>query len=263
MAYRNVAYVEVNSNQLSNVGCYLLADGKPFFDIACIFAANIDVDEHGNPMLWLNPQVSALLNTTDQVKQLQGRGIAVLLSVLNNHKAAGWSCFTDPAVAQQFAGQLASCVAHFGLDGIDIDDEYADCAPNDTSLAMVTYELREAMPDKVISKALWSDSEYFAAKWQGHTLAQSLTYGWEMTYGDTDYEGRLQPYVEAGMPLDTLSLGVDTGGSDGPTAASYVTQNGVGGLMVFNVTNACEAYLAPVAEVMYGQGIVVPSGCLS
>jgi chitinase len=33
------------------------------------------------------------------------------------------SCFTDQPTAQNFAQQLANCVAQYGLDGIDIDFE--------------------------------------------------------------------------------------------------------------------------------------------
>jgi hypothetical protein len=264
-SFRNVAYFDTRADETTfkDVACYRLADGQPFFDIACVFAANINAAAPGVPQLWFNDSVTALL-ASGQIQELQAAGISVLLTVLNNHQDAGWSCITEQSVAQSFAAELAACVTKYGLDGIDIDDEYDACgAYNETSLAMVTYEMRQAMPGAIISKALFDDDQYFQASWEGHTLAQNLTYGWEMSYGQADYGQRLQPYVGYGMPLGTLGLGVSTDGSDGPDAASYVTKNGVGGLMVFGVTSGSAGYLDPVAQAMYGQGIVVPPGCMS
>ena len=40
----SVAYIEVNTNSLLNAGRYTLDDGSPAFDIAVIFAANINYD---------------------------------------------------------------------------------------------------------------------------------------------------------------------------------------------------------------------------
>ena len=39
----NMAYVEVNSNPLQNMGCYIRSDNnKPYIDMVAIFAANIN-----------------------------------------------------------------------------------------------------------------------------------------------------------------------------------------------------------------------------
>ena len=200
----NVAYVDVNRNNFANVGCYTLPDGTQLFDIACIFAANIN-DDNGRPVLYFNPQVSAVLNESDDVKNLQALGIKVLLTVLGNHQNAGWSCFSDQATAADFANQLAECVEHYGLDGIDIDDEYSACETNDTSLIMVTYEMRQAMPNKILSKALFDDIDYFQSSWHNVVLAETLTNGWEMSYGDPDGAGRLAP----GLPPLRLTRRVD------------------------------------------------------
>lgn len=259
----NVAYVEVNSNDFANVGCYTLPDGTQLFDIACIFAANIN-DDNGRAVLSCNPQVSAVLKSGD-VNNLQSLGIKVLLTVLGNHQNAGWSCFTDQADAADFANQLAECVAQYGLDGIDIDDEYSACEPNDTSLIMVSYEMRQAMPGKIVSKALFDDIEYFQSSWNDMTLAETLTTGWEMSYGNPDGEERLKPYIKAGMNENNLALGVGQGytrPSDVTKLTKYAQKAGVGGMMVYNVTNDSEDFLSYVSQVESGDPTIAKPGCL-
>lgn len=263
----NTAYVGVNSNNFANAGCYTLQDGRQFFDVACIFAANINADPNtGRPILYFNPQVSNVLNNTNDVATLQGLGITVLLTVLGNWENAGWSCFTDQATADDFAAQLAACVQKYGLDGIDIDDEYSQCATNNTSLIMVTAAMQKAMPGKIISKALFDDSQYFNATWNGLKLADTLTYGWEMTYGDPDGKGRLAPYVQAGMAQQQLAPGVWASATSPSTVqdlTQYIKSNNFGGMMVFDVTSDSADYLSNISGVLYNEPTGAKPNCLS
>ena len=125
----------------ANAGCFALnTSGAPFLDFAILAAANINYDQTSQQaVLGLNPQMSYTLNNTGTVKSLQAQGIKVLLCVLNNWQNAGWSCFWDQPSAQAFAAQLATCVDTYGLDGIDIDDEYDSCTSpgNPVSIIMV------------------------------------------------------------------------------------------------------------------------------
>ena len=262
--YFSTGYVEVNSNAFSNAGCYVLQDGRQFFDFACIFAANLNWDSvNQRSELRFNPQVSHLLNETDQVKQLQAKGISVLLSVLNNHDRAGWSCFTSASDAEQFAQQLASCVEFYGFAGIDIDDEWSDGTPNLTSLAMVTSFMRDAMPDKVISKALWQDSRYFQEAWNGRRLADNLSYGWEMSYGG-DPQSRLKPYLEAGMSPKQLALGVQLPyAGDVQAIAEYTVRNGLGGFMAYDVDTRSAQALSTASQTLYGEPAQAQPNCLA
>lgn len=255
-------YVGVNSNSFANAGCYTLQDGRQFFDIACIFAANINAGSAGDAALYFNPQVAATLES-GAVQTLQDLGITVLLTVLGNHENAGWSCFTQQSVAQNFVDQLAAAVQKYGLDGIDIDDEYSNCQTNLTSLAMVTTLMQQTMPGKIISKALFQDIQYFGPTWEGNTLANTLTYGWEMTYGYPNYGARLQPYVDKGMGKNQLAIGVSTDDCDGGPAASFIKSNGYGGVMVFNVTNDSTSCLSQISNALYDEDTVAKPGCLS
>lgn len=120
----SIAYVEVNSNDLANVGRYALEDGSPTFDVAIIFAANINYDGE-NAYLHLNEQVQATLDdAATQIRPLQEKGIKVTLSLLGNHQAAGFANFPSQAAAEAFADQVADVVETYDLDGVDIDDEW-------------------------------------------------------------------------------------------------------------------------------------------
>ena len=98
----SIAYVEVNSNSMLNVGKYTLASGGGnVFDIAVIFAANINYNTStDSAYLYYNPQVQSVLsNVATQVRPLQAKGIKVELSILGNHEGAGFANFPSQAAA--------------------------------------------------------------------------------------------------------------------------------------------------------------------
>jgi hypothetical protein len=96
------AYVEVNSNNFVNPGCYTYGtSAAQLFGVSVIFAANIN-SVNGTPTLYFNPQVQETLNS-GKVAYLKSLGIKVVLDVLGNHQNAGWGCFTTYAQADAFA----------------------------------------------------------------------------------------------------------------------------------------------------------------
>ncbi len=166
-----IAYINPdNTFGLRNVADYTLADGSPAIDVACIFAGNYASADlpylranNNNPPTTkpFNDNIQAVLDD-GSVQYLQSKGITVLMSLLNGHAEVGWSQFTSQQDAQNFAEYLKSDVVdRYGLDGIDIDDEYSAGVPNNSSLIMVTSIMKTLMPDKIISKALFSDIQYF------------------------------------------------------------------------------------------------------
>jgi hypothetical protein len=256
------AYVEVNSNSFKNPGCYTYGSpAKQLFGFAVIFAANINYTS-GQPTLYFNPQVQSTLNSGN-VAYLQSLGIKVLLDVLGNHQNAGWGCFTTYAAADAFAVQCANAVTQYGLDGIDIDDEYSTCTTNTNSLVLAVSALRSRLgTTKYITKALFNDIQYFSAVYNGKKAGDILDYGWEMTYGNTNYSGRLQPYVNAGMAKSKLNIGVDVNGSDQTAASTFVRNNAYAGVMVYNVANNSQTNLSKVSNALYGKATSVKANCL-
>lgn len=266
----SVAYIgNDNMTTLETAGCYTTADGDPAIDVVAIFAANID-QKLPNGYVPLAPNVTVPNNgsiacgspnmlkllESSAIHKLQDKGITVLLTFLNNHDAAGWSEFLTESDAARFVEQLQSVVTTYGLDGIDIDDEYTAGSPVKTSLAMVTSMMRTAMPDKIISKALFDDAPYFGVSYNGSTLEQSLTYGWEMSYGESP-KLRLPPYVDAGMAKESLSLGFWSGqkSSNATADVEWVKKNGYAGVMAYAVEDAQDqALLGSLVDAWDGPG---------
>ena len=257
------AYVEVNSNSFHNPGCFTYGSpAKQVFSFAVIFAANINVDANGNAVLYYNPQVQSTL-TSGNIAYLQSLGIKVLLTVLGNHENAGWGCFTTYAMADSFAVQCAKAVTQYGLNGIDIDDEYSTCTTNTSSLVLAVSALRaELGTSKYITKALFDDTQYFSATYNGKKAGDILDYGWEMTYGNTNYSGRLQPYLNAGMPKSKLAIGVDIGGTDETTAAQFIKNNGYAAVMTYNISTTSQTNLTKVTNALFGKATTVTANCL-
>ena len=261
----NMGYVEVNSNSLANVGCYVRSDtNKPLFQMAAIFAANINGKNPNEPEVYFNPQVDSLLNHSDQVAKLQKQGIKVLLSILGNHQNAGWACMTDAAAIQQFANQMVNIINKYHLDGIDIDDEYSTCSPNSTSMIKIARALKAnpGFKGKLLTKVLFNDYSYFIATDEGQQLADFIDYGWEMTYWSSNFNRRLGPYLQYGMLKNNLGLGVDSANVLPGPAAKFVLQNGYKGMMVYGITNNVQDYLTPLAQVEYGGKVNILPNCL-
>jgi hypothetical protein len=276
----NVAYLDSRIVPLRYAGALRLKqDRRPFFDIVCLFAAVM----HGGQddvHVALGDYVGRTLDNTDDVRALQSLGITVLLTVLPDHGPAGWSNFTSEKGASAFADKLLAVARQYGLDGIDIDDEYSKPpSPVDpNSLIMVARRLRQQGGDLILSKALFEDESVFQRKWKEQTLAQQLTYGWEMSYPSTSGLARLTPYTEeppeAGMRMKPHQLGLGVLNSDRNSTppdkvepqTRAIKNNDYGGMMVDAVEDFVRAppFETIISNVFYGQDVkTMLPGCWS
>ncbi len=136
---RFVAIVEAAENDIRNAGNYMLyPDGtdspqtkRPLFDMVVLFSANMNFNEYtSSPELYFNDNIRRVLDNRDIfITPLQDKGIKVLLSVMPNHQAIGFSNMDisgDRKMITDFAKEVYDAVQEYGLDGVMFDDEYAD-----------------------------------------------------------------------------------------------------------------------------------------
>ena len=253
----SVAYVEVNNNPITNVGRYTLADGSNTFDIAIIFAANINYNGT-SAVLFNNQQVQALLDDAEnQIRPLQAKGIKVLLSILGNHQGAGVSNFASQAAAAVFAGQVRDALDQYGLDGVDLDDEYADYGtngtpqPNDQSIGWLISALRSDLGDKFVTFYNFGPASGSLSS-SSATIGSQLNFAWNAIY-DT-YSAPDVP----GLGNSALSpAAVDiprTPSSDAASFAQRTVSDGYGAFMTYDLGGGDNsAYISAFTQALYGQ----------
>ena len=254
----SVAYVEVNSNDVANVGRYALEDGSPVFDVAIIFAANINYDGT-NAYLHLNEQVQATLDdAATQIRPLQEKGIKVTLSLLGNHQAAGFANFPSQSAAEAFADQVADVVETYDLDGVDIDDEWVAYGTGSTppanpdSAVWFVDALGEKLPDDSLI-TLYDIGETAESLQQAPAATLDvLDYIWNPYYGQ--FNPPQFPTVDrsrlgaAAVDLNQtpVSLAADL--------AARTVSEGFGVFVTYDLrAGDHSAYLSAVTRELYGQ----------
>ncbi|GAA2031690.1 endo-beta-N-acetylglucosaminidase family protein [Catenulispora yoronensis] len=256
----SVAYIEVNSNSMVNVGKYTLAgSGANVFDIGVIFAANINYNG-SQAYLSFNPQVQSVLdNAATQIRPLQAKGIKVELSILGNHQGAGFANFTSKAAATAFAKQLSDAVTKYGLDGIDFDDEYADYGvngtpqPNASSFVYLIQALRGYMPNKLITLYDIGPSAS-RLSYRGVNVTSMFNYAWNPWYGSFDVPSINLPAGHLGPAA--IDFG-STSAADAAGMAQQTISGGYGVYLTYNLTSTdIHSYISSFTNVLYGANAV-------
>jgi hypothetical protein len=256
----SVVYVEVNDNDLSNVGHYTLADGSPAFDVAAIFAANIDYDGT-KAQLFFNDRVQQTLDErTTQIRPLQKMGTKVVLSILGNHQGAGIANFPTQAAAQDFADQVAAAVHKYHLDGVDLDDEYSDYGvngtpqPNQQSAGWLISALRAKLPNKIISLYDIGPAGSAVASTDPAVNAK-LSYAWNPWYGS--YSAPAVPGLDKRFISPAAVNLQSTPASLAASFAQRTISDGYGVFMTYDLRAGDEsAYLSQFTVPLYGQAAV-------
>uniref|UniRef100_A0AAU2UW44 Endo-beta-N-acetylglucosaminidase family protein n=1 Tax=Streptomyces sp. NBC_00003 TaxID=2903608 RepID=A0AAU2UW44_9ACTN len=258
----SVAYIEVNSNSMLNAGKYKLANGGGnVFDVAVIFAANINYDTtKKSAYLYFNDNVRRVLdNVQSQIRPLQAKGIKVMLSVLGNHQGAGFANFPSKAAATAFAKQLSDAVGKYGLDGIDFDDEYAEYGnngtgqPNNSSFVYLVSALRDNMPGKLIS--LYNIGPAASRlSYGGVNISSKFNYAWNPYYGTWGVPG-------IALPKSALSpAAIDVTATPASTAADLAKRTvgeGYGVYLTYNLDGSDRhTYISSFTRQLYGSDAV-------
>lgn len=250
-----------------NAGSYTLAEsGAQLFDIAIIFASNINYDAaQQKAVLHHNENVTAVLNKREQViKPLQDKGMKVLLSILGNHQGVGFANFTSRSAARDFAQQLVNAVETYQLDGIDFDDEYAKYGENgqppanDSSFVILVEELRTLMPDKIIS--LYNIGPAVSnTEWQGKKVGDYVNYSWQAYYGNYG-----APNIAGLTNKDNLgpaAVWINQQPSSPSSAANLAQRtidDGYGIFLYYDLPQSnSSSYLSAISNILYGEQTVM------
>ena len=278
---KGVCYVTVNNYPMINIGDYTLQDGTPLFDVAIIFAANINYDTNTQKaVLGFNAQCQNILdNAATQIVPLQKKGIKVLLNVLGNHTQAGISNFADQASAKAFAQQLSDAVKKYNLDGIDFDDEWVNYGQkynpkkhqiaipksNDYSFPYLVQACRELMPDKILSLYYFGPASGYLT-YKKINVGTLLDYTWNATYSSWGPPS-IPPMPKSNIsgaaicinPHDTYTP--ITSQSEAEYLAHQTMNDDYGLYLYYNLPNDdMSSYLSNISQILYGQNVVYKGG---
>ncbi|MFI7416347.1 endo-beta-N-acetylglucosaminidase H [Nonomuraea sp. NPDC049684] len=256
----SVVYIEVNSESMTNVTKYTLArGGAQVFDIAVIFAANINYDGT-KAYLHCNENVQRVLdNVATEVRPLQQKGVKVLLSILGNHQGAGFANFPSQQAADAFAQELADVVTTYGLDGIDFDDEYAEYGnngtgqPNAYSFVYLVKALRQKLPNKLITLYDIGPAAD-RLSYNGVSINNTFDYAWNPWYGTWSVPNG--PTSKSRLSPAAVSF-TGTGSSTAASLARRTVNEGYGVFLTYNLTSANTAsYISAFTNKLYGSSAV-------
>ena len=258
---KTLAFVEVNHNNLTNVGRYALKDGLPAFDVATIFAANIRKDGKGAAYLQKNKHVQAVLRDVEHnVRPLQKKGIKVPLSILGGGEGVGLANFQSQSAATAFAKGVANDVRKHGLDGVDLDDEYAEYGQHGgpplrpKSMGWFISALRSELgTGKLIS--------FYAI---GHAYNQLQKFrpsiDRKVSFSLNPYYGSYRAPTMPGLGKKQLAAAaIDFTRTPQDDAASFAERtvlDGYGYYITYNLRGGDHsAYLSAITEVLYGSAV--------
>lgn len=267
--FTSICYIEVNDNNILNVGSYTLKNsGKPFFDIATIFASNINYDAaNKRPVLYFNPNVQHILTNKDKyIKPLQDKGIKVVLSVLGNHQGIGFANLTSANIVD-FAAQCKKAVDDYGLDGIDFDDEWSEYgkvaglpSPTSASYGRLLIELRRIMPNKLITLYDLGYSSGFGSQIDGIDIGTVIDHAYYPYYGG--YSGNSIKGLNA-KKWGPAPIGLHQGWN-GPTPSdptsniNRMIKDGYGVNLCYDMrAQNYSTYLSKISTLIYGEETVL------
>lgn len=248
-AVKTVVFFELgDANPLNALEYRMAQSGALFFDNVVLFAGNINYSALEDRVYFSrNKEVQYILdNAEDYIRPLQRAGIKVLMGVLGNHDDSGISQLSD-RTAKEFAGELASYIYTYGLDGVCYDDEYSNAQPDlsnphfvqpsSAAASRLLYETKKAMPDKL-------QMIYYSGYMTSYMPAvEGIEPGYYVDFAVDDYRaGSAEPM--SGMTIAQCSgasielskqQGSAEAGDDTEATARRCKEEGYGYYMFFNL----------------------------
>ena len=218
-AVQTVLYFEVNdTNPLNNLSFTLKNSKKLLIDALIMFSGNMMYNrETGQVTMKYNGNVQALLDKYDHyLKPLQDRGMKVLMGIMPDHDGSGL-CNLAPETCRDFALEIKAMCDAYNLDGIFLDEEYADYSiydlyltvpgfvrPAASACSRLAYEVHKLQPEKDIMIYAYSTIYSLPAIYVDGRTVQSGEY---VTYAVRDYgiAGDMS-YSFPGLPKSNMGL---------------------------------------------------------
>jgi hypothetical protein len=222
---------------ISEYARYKLPNGTPQTNVVFLFNATFT----GTPQNFKPPYISIPEDLLQQmtlqpgqkqtnVQYLQSLGIKVLLSVLGynikGQPGMGWDGVPASENTKFAQWMKKEVIDKYGLDGIDIDNEFSNLPAKPQAFMNTVGHLRASLTGSLLTKALWQDEDYFLLPVSpglpsaGKYLAQLLDFGCTMSYGSgaATQKQIVQSYHDlqanghpVGMRWEQLCIGVQAG----------------------------------------------------
>ncbi len=197
-----------------NILCFKLKDGTPQVNVVNLVGASFNgtPDNFDPPYFQFEPSLLNVLNNAD-VQALQAAGIKVVLTVMGNGRepnGIGWSSIPENKNKDfsEWVNKTILSKNGYGLDGIDIDDEYAKAPGSNNQLIATVKSMDSIFPsEKIISKAFWQDLNVIADIKDYLTYGSTMCYGWETA----EIENNVDEYIKKGLTKDQVCAGVQAG----------------------------------------------------
>ena len=119
----------------------------------------------------------------------------------------------NPETRTAFVKNLVDVVDQYQLDGVDIDWEYPDPGESSQNFLALMQELREALPDKLISTATISYGDETGLGIPNEVFnivdyVNVMTYDGEIHGSLKEFELGLNYWAERGVPKEKINIGV-------------------------------------------------------
>ncbi len=237
-------YIETNDVNPLNAKEYIFSNTtEEVVDHVILFASNIRGTASTVQLYHNNNQSYILNNASTLIAPLQQKGIKVLLGLLGDHTGVGFANLT-PAMINSFAQQVADCVNTYGLDGVDLDDEYAEYgkisglpSQSGTIMGNLIAKLRELMPDKLITAFYYGNAWYMNS-----TAMNKLNYMWP-NFGCSE----TPPSGFAKNKWAKLTISITNQGYTTPSSTSIQncanSYSDYGAIMLFNMREWDTSYI--------------------
>jgi hypothetical protein len=201
------------------------------------------------------------------VQELHDMGMKVVVSILGS-TYAGVAHLTDEA-CKSYAQEIANyCEAH-DLDGVFFDDEYTDywdypglTSPSKAHAARLCYETKMAMPDKLVTCYMYTNTYGFYDEIEGVEPGDFVDYGindYNRWYDESYYLGMERTQVAPGSAnfAEAYANWCAT-----PSNLQRVRSEGYGAYMVYCLTANQSVYareieqLQNIAQYLYDDELV-------